>query len=184
MVGALGYEQSRTTQLGNAAVFGADGEPEIGLAGDGVHAADPGYLALAWSLSAGDKVLAARNGMFSLRWIDMCQRHALDVQIVETPWGQGIPADRFEEVLRADSGHKIKVVLATHNETATGVKSDIAAVRKALDAANHPALFFVDAFAGGFVGSAIFAYWFSERFGATAAMVAIRRSDGATQLRP
>eukprot|EP00962_Isochrysis_galbana_P045097 scaffold17674_cov101-Isochrysis_galbana.AAC.1 len=46
----------RTTQLGNAAVFGADGEPEVGLAGDGVHAADPGYLALAWSLSAGDKV--------------------------------------------------------------------------------------------------------------------------------
>jgi len=100
--------------------------------------------ALSNTLSKGDKVLAARNGMFSHRWIDMCQRHGLDVQIVETPWGEGLPADRYEEILRADGAHNIKVVLATHNETATGVKSDIAAVRKALDAANHPALLFVD----------------------------------------
>ncbi len=100
--------------------------------------------ALTNTLSAGDKVLAARNGMFSHRWIDMCQRHGLDVQIVETPWGAGIPADRYEEILTADKAHEIKVVLATHNETATGVKSDIAAVRRALDASGHPALLFVD----------------------------------------
>lgn len=100
--------------------------------------------ALTNTLSAGDTVLAARNGMFSHRWIDMCQRHGLDVQIVETPWGQGIPADRYEEILTADTGHRIKAVLATHNETATGVKSDIAAIRRALDAAGHPALLFVD----------------------------------------
>ncbi|MFD1157510.1 L-aspartate--glyoxylate aminotransferase BhcA [Roseovarius aestuarii] len=100
--------------------------------------------ALTNTLSLGDTVLAARNGMFSHRWIDMCQRHGLDVQIVETAWGQGILADRYEEILTADTSHKIKVVLATHNETATGVKSDIAAVRLALDAAGHPALLFVD----------------------------------------
>jgi alanine-glyoxylate transaminase/serine-glyoxylate transaminase/serine-pyruvate transaminase len=100
--------------------------------------------AISNTLSAGDKVLAARNGMFSHRWIDMCQRHGLNVEIVETPWGQGLPADRYEEILAADKGHQIKVVLATHNETATGVKSDIAAVRRALDAAKHPALLFVD----------------------------------------
>ena len=100
--------------------------------------------ALTNTLSAGDKVLAARNGMFSHRWIDMCQRHGLDVQIVETAWGDGLPADRYEEILAADKNHEIKVVLATHNETATGVKSDIAAVRRALDAAGHPALLFVD----------------------------------------
>ncbi|MEL6620367.1 MAG: L-aspartate--glyoxylate aminotransferase BhcA [Pseudomonadota bacterium] len=100
--------------------------------------------ALTNTLSAGDKVLAARNGMFSHRWIDMCQRHHLDVEIVETPWGDGLPADRYEEILTADTGHRIKAVLATHNETATGVKSDIAAVRRALDGANHPALLFVD----------------------------------------
>src|SRR5690606_6878573 len=83
------------------------------------------------TLSPGDKVLAARNGMFSHRWIDMCQRHGLDVTFVETPWGEGIPADHFEEILTADKGHEIRAVLATHNETATGVKSDIAAVRRA-----------------------------------------------------
>lgn len=96
------------------------------------------------TLSPGDKVLAARNGLFSHKWIDMCQRHGLEVEIVEVPWGQGIPADRFEAILTADSGHEIKAVLATHNETATGVKSDIGAVRRAMDAARHPAFLFVD----------------------------------------
>lgn len=100
--------------------------------------------ALSNCLSSGDKVLAARNGMFSHRWIDMCQRHGLAVEVVETPWGEGLPADRYEEILTADKNHEIKAVLATHNETATGVKSDIAAVRRALDAAGHPALLFVD----------------------------------------
>lgn len=100
--------------------------------------------ALSNTLSAGDKVLAARNGMFSHRWIDMCQRHDLNVEIVETPWGAGLPAERYEEILTADKAHEIKVVLATHNETATGVRSNIAAVRRALDAAGHPAMLFVD----------------------------------------
>lgn len=100
--------------------------------------------ALSNTLSPGDKVLAARNGMFSHRWIDMCQRHGLEVEIVETPWGHGLPAERYAEILAADTGHQIKAVLATHNETATGVKSDIAAVRRALDDAGHPAFLFVD----------------------------------------
>jgi alanine-glyoxylate transaminase/serine-glyoxylate transaminase/serine-pyruvate transaminase len=95
-------------------------------------------------LSLGDKVLTARNGMFSHRWIDMCQRHGLDVTVVAQKWGDGVPADRFEEILTADRGHEIKAVLATHNETATGVRSDIGAVRRAVDAAGHPALLFVD----------------------------------------
>ena len=101
-------------------------------------------IALTNTLSPGDTVLAARNGMFSHRWIDMCQRHGLNVEIVETEWGQRIPAGRFEEILTADRTHRIRAVLATHNETATGVKSDIAAVRGAMDAAGHPALLFVD----------------------------------------
>ncbi|MCG6559657.1 aminotransferase class V-fold PLP-dependent enzyme [Ruegeria sp. 1NDH52C] len=100
--------------------------------------------ALTNTLSAGDGVLAARNGMFSHRWVDMCQRHGLAVEVVETPWGEGLPADRYEEILTADTEHRIKAVLATHNETATGVRSDIAAVRRALDKAGHPALLFVD----------------------------------------
>ena len=96
------------------------------------------------TLSPGNKVLAARYGMFSHRWIDMCQRHGLDVEIIECEWGTGAPADRIAEALAADKEHKIKAVLATHNETATGVRSDMGAVRRAIDASSHPALLFVD----------------------------------------
>ena len=100
--------------------------------------------AISNTLSPGDTILAARFGMFSHRWIDMCQRHGLNVQIIETPWGQGAPLGAIEAALRADTGHKIKAVLATHNETATGVRSNIAGIRRAMDAARHPALLFVD----------------------------------------
>ncbi|MEH6651352.1 MAG: L-aspartate--glyoxylate aminotransferase BhcA [Motiliproteus sp.] len=96
------------------------------------------------TLSPGDKILIARYGMFSHRWIDMCQRHGLEVQIIECPWGDGAPAELFEEALKADTTHSIKAVLVTHNETATGVRSDIGAVRGAMDASSHPALLFVD----------------------------------------
>ncbi len=95
-------------------------------------------------LSPGDKVLAARNGMFSHLWIEMCRKFDLDVEVVAVEWGEGIPADRFHEILAADTDHKIKAVLATHNETATGVASDVAAVRRAIDEAGHPAMLFVD----------------------------------------
>ncbi|SFO05455.1 serine-glyoxylate aminotransferase apoenzyme [Roseovarius lutimaris] len=100
--------------------------------------------AISNTLSPGDTVLVARYGMFSHRWIDMCQRHGLNVQIIECPWGSGAPADKFQEALSADADHAIKAVLVTHNETATGVKSDIAAVRRAMNTANHPAMMFVD----------------------------------------
>jgi alanine-glyoxylate transaminase/serine-glyoxylate transaminase/serine-pyruvate transaminase len=94
------------------------------------------------TLSPGDTVLAARFGMFSHRWIDMCQRHRLNVQIIETPWGEGIPHDRIAEALRSDKDRSIKAVLATHNETATGVRSDIGRLRAAMG--DHPALLMVD----------------------------------------
>ena len=96
------------------------------------------------TLSPGDRVLIARYGMFSHRWIDLCQRHKLEVEIIECEWGTGAPADRFAEHLTADKDHAIKAVLVTHNETATGVRSDIGAVRKAMDSASHPAMLFVD----------------------------------------
>jgi alanine-glyoxylate transaminase / serine-glyoxylate transaminase / serine-pyruvate transaminase len=96
------------------------------------------------TLSPGDKVLVARYGMFSHRWIDLCRRHGLNVEIIECEWGTGAPADLFAERLGADTAHEIKAVLVTHNETATGVLSDIGAVRDAMDGASHPALLFVD----------------------------------------
>jgi len=96
------------------------------------------------TLSPGDKVLVARFGMFSHRWIDMCQRHNLDVEVIECEWGTGAPADLYGQRLAQDTDHEIKAVLVTHNETATGVRSDIAAVRRAMDKANHPAMLYVD----------------------------------------
>ena len=64
--------------------------------------------------------------------------------MIETAWGDGLPADKYQAALAADPNHEIKAVLATHNETATGVVSDIAAIRRAMDAAGHPALLLVD----------------------------------------
>jgi alanine-glyoxylate transaminase / serine-glyoxylate transaminase / serine-pyruvate transaminase len=101
--------------------------------------------ALTNTLSPGDKLLAARFGQFSHLWVEMAQRLGYEVEVVEVEWGEGVPLERYEEILRADKRHQIKGVLATHNETATGVTSDIAGARRALEAANHPALLFVDA---------------------------------------
>ena len=96
------------------------------------------------TLSSGDKVLMSGFGHFSNLWIELCQRWGLDVQAIEVDWGEGVPVEKYAEILAADKNHEIKGVFATQNETATGVASDIAGVRKALDACNHPALLFVD----------------------------------------
>jgi len=100
--------------------------------------------AIANTLSPGDGVLAARNGMFSHKWIDMCNRFGLNVQQLDVAWGEGLPVAAFEDILKADTEGRIKAVLATHNETATGVVSDVEGLRHALDRAGHDALLFVD----------------------------------------
>jgi alanine-glyoxylate transaminase/serine-glyoxylate transaminase/serine-pyruvate transaminase len=96
------------------------------------------------TLSPGDKVLAARFGQFSHLWVDLCQRFGLEVEVIDVDWGEGVPVDIYAERLAADKAHEIKAVLVCHNETTTGVTSDVAAVRDALDAANHPAMLYVD----------------------------------------
>lgn len=96
------------------------------------------------TLSPGDKVLASRFGMFSYLWIDMAQRLGLQVDVIDAEWGEGAPIERYQEALAADRGHAIKAVLFTHNETATGVTSDVAAIRRVLNDAGHPALLMVD----------------------------------------
>lgn len=96
------------------------------------------------TLSPGDKVVQAVFGQFSLLWADLCRRHGLEVIQVDVDWGEGVPLDRYREILAADKSHDIKGVLVTHNETATGVASDIAGVRRILDELGHPALLYVD----------------------------------------
>jgi alanine-glyoxylate transaminase/serine-glyoxylate transaminase/serine-pyruvate transaminase len=96
------------------------------------------------TLSPGDRVIAARFGQFSHLWIDMAQRLGLQVEILDAEWGEGAPVERYHQALAADKGHTIKAVLFTHNETATGVTSDVAGMRRALNDAKHPALLMVD----------------------------------------
>jgi alanine-glyoxylate transaminase/serine-glyoxylate transaminase/serine-pyruvate transaminase len=74
----------------------------------------------------------------------MCQRLGLEVDIVDCEWGTGVPLDIYRERLAVDTDRKIKAVLVCHNETATGVTSDVAGVRRVLDQVDHPALLFVD----------------------------------------
>ena len=100
--------------------------------------------AVANTLSAGDKVLMSGFGHFSNLWIDLCRRWGLAVEALDVDWGEGVPVEDYARRLAADKQHEIKAVFATHNETATGVTSDIAAVRAALDACDHPALLLVD----------------------------------------
>jgi alanine-glyoxylate transaminase/serine-glyoxylate transaminase/serine-pyruvate transaminase len=100
--------------------------------------------AIANTLSPGDKVLASIFGQFSLLWVDMCQRFGLEIDAIDVDWGQGVPLDQYRAKLEADTKHEIKAVLVTHNETATGVTSDVAGVRRILDDLGHPALLFVD----------------------------------------
>src|SRR2546428_8542100 len=100
--------------------------------------------ALVNTLSPGGRVLARRYGQFSHLWIDLAQRHGLRVDIIDVEWGEGAPPDRIGEILSQDKQHEIKGILIVHNETATGVTSDVGAVRQAIDAAGHPALLYVD----------------------------------------
>ena len=101
--------------------------------------------ALTNCLNPGDRVLAARFGQFTHLWIDMCQRLGFEVEALEVEWGEGTPADRYRALLEADRKHTIRAVLVCQNETATGVASDVAAIRRVLDETRHPALLFVDA---------------------------------------
>ena len=100
--------------------------------------------ALRNTLSAGDKVLVSSFGQFSFLWAQMCKELSLDVECVEQEWGKATPLEEYRRALSEDRSHEIKAVLVCHNETATGVTSDVGAVREIMDELNHPALLFVD----------------------------------------
>jgi alanine-glyoxylate transaminase/serine-glyoxylate transaminase/serine-pyruvate transaminase len=96
------------------------------------------------TLNPGDKVLMSRFGQFSHLWVEMAERLGLDVDVIDAPWGEGVPVAEYARRLEADREGAVKAVFVTHNETATGVTSDVAGVRAALDACGHDALLFVD----------------------------------------
>jgi len=100
--------------------------------------------ALTNTLQPGDKVLMFETGHFATLWLEMARRLGLDAEFVAGDWRHGADPDVVEAKLAEDRGHKIKAVCVVHNETSTGVTSRISEVRKAIDRAKHPALFFVD----------------------------------------
>ncbi|MBE7424562.1 MAG: aminotransferase class V-fold PLP-dependent enzyme [Burkholderiaceae bacterium] len=115
--------------------------------------------ALVNTLSGGDAVLMFETGHFATLWQKMAVRLGLQPEFVSVPgtdaatglpagWRGGVQADLIEQRLRRDPQHRIKAVCVVHNETSTGVTSDIAAVRRAIDAAAHPALLMVDTISG------------------------------------
>jgi len=97
------------------------------------------------TLCQGDKVLAFETGHFATLWKNVAVKLGLEVIWVEGDWRQGIDAAVVEQHLKEDQSHEIKAVLAVHTETSSGATSDIAKIRKAIDAAKHPALYMVDA---------------------------------------
>jgi alanine-glyoxylate transaminase/serine-glyoxylate transaminase/serine-pyruvate transaminase len=97
------------------------------------------------TLCPGDTVLAFETGHFATLWKNVAVKLGLEVIWVEGDWRQGIDADVVQQHLIDDQSHQIKAVLAVHTETSSGATSDIAKIRKAIDAANHPALYMVDA---------------------------------------
>jgi alanine-glyoxylate transaminase/serine-glyoxylate transaminase/serine-pyruvate transaminase len=108
--------------------------------------------ALVNTLSPGDAVLMYETGHFATLWKKMAERLGLEPGFIGLPgiegWRRGVQADAIERWLAADTAHRIRAVCVVHNETSTGVTSDIAAVRRAIDAARHPALLMVDTISG------------------------------------
>ena len=97
------------------------------------------------TLNPGDRVLAFSIGQFSHLFAECARGVGVQVDEVDLPWGEGVPADLVRERLSRDTQHTYQAVLVVHNETSTGVTSDIRAIREAMDTARHPALLLVDA---------------------------------------
>jgi alanine-glyoxylate transaminase / serine-glyoxylate transaminase / serine-pyruvate transaminase len=108
--------------------------------------------ALVNTLSPGDSVLMFETGHFASLWKKMADKLGLKPEFLGLPgidgWQRGVDAAMIENRLRADTDHRIKAVCVVHNETSTGVTSDIASVRRAVDRAGHPALLMVDTISG------------------------------------
>jgi alanine-glyoxylate transaminase / serine-glyoxylate transaminase / serine-pyruvate transaminase len=124
-------------------VFKTDGHPFVYAAnGHGAWEA-----AICNTLSPGDKVLVPETGRFALSWVYMAEMLKIDCEVLPNDWRIAINPDAVGERLAADTSHEIKAVLLVHTDTASGITSDIAGVRAAMDKAGHPALLMVDTIA-------------------------------------
>jgi alanine-glyoxylate transaminase/serine-glyoxylate transaminase/serine-pyruvate transaminase len=133
-------EMSREVLAGLKRVFKTKG-PVVIFPASGTGAWE---AALVNTLSPGDRVLMFETGHFATLWLNMAKRLGLDPVFVPGDWRRGVDPAQVEAKLAEDKGRQIKAVMAVHNETSTGVTTRIGDVRKAIDRAQHPALFMVD----------------------------------------
>jgi alanine-glyoxylate transaminase/serine-glyoxylate transaminase/serine-pyruvate transaminase len=124
-----------------ASIFGTSG-PVVVFPSSGTGAWE---AAMVNTLSPGDRVLAFETGHFATLWQQMARDLGLEVDFVPGDWRHGADPQAVADRLAADTGHEIKAVCVVHNETSTGVVSRVPEIRAAMDAADHPALLFVDA---------------------------------------
>jgi alanine-glyoxylate transaminase/serine-glyoxylate transaminase/serine-pyruvate transaminase len=143
--GPIAQQLVKDVLAGFEKIFGFGGDPVIMYAASGTGS---WMAALSNTLNPGDKVLGFETGHFGRLWADMVTDLGFELHQEPTDWRSPIDLNKLESILKADKEHKIKAVCAVHNETSTGVTSDIAGVRKAMDAAGHPALLFVDTISG------------------------------------
>lgn len=100
--------------------------------------------ALVNTLSPGDRVLMYDTGHFASTWHKLAEKLTLDAQLIPGNWREGVKPEKIEQVLKEDKEHIIKSVCVVHNDTSTGITSDILSIRKAIDHTKHTALLFVD----------------------------------------
>ena len=136
--------------LGNRVLSGIQGifkttQPVIIYPASGTGAWE---AALVNTMSKGDKLLMVETGHFASLWQKLALKLGLQPEVIETDWRRGADPDIIEQALRADTGHSIKALCVVHNETSTGATTRIAEVRRAMDAAGHPALLLVDTISG------------------------------------
>lgn len=98
-------------------------------------------------LSRGEKILVLQSGRFAVGWGEMAEMMGVTAEILPQSWRRAVDPAAVEQRLREDRAHEIKAVLVVQIDTASGVVNDIPAIRKAIDAAGHPALFMVDTIA-------------------------------------
>ncbi|UCH75111.1 MAG: aminotransferase class V-fold PLP-dependent enzyme [Rhodospirillales bacterium] len=133
-------ELGREVIAGMRRVFQTEGDVVI-YPGSGTGAWE---AALVNTLSPGDHVLMYETGHFATLWSQLARRLGLEVRLIDGDWRRGVDAAVIESCLRDDREHSIKAVCVVHNETSTGVTSNVPAVRRAIDAVRHPALLMVD----------------------------------------
>jgi len=136
--------------LGNRVLTGIQGifqtkQPVIIYPASGTGAWE---AALVNTMSKGDRLLMVETGHFASLWQMLALKLGLQPEVLETDWRRGADPDTIEQALREDKSHTIKALCVVHNETSTGSTSRIDAVRKAMDAAGHPALLLVDTISG------------------------------------